>query len=288
MIIANVEHRLTTFVGGQPVDVEERSDGLFQADPAAVYERWGEFREWADGIGAKGPGKVSSERLDAPSPRPSQVFGISLNYRDHAAEADLDIPELPSAFTKFPTCIVGPRTPVTLNGPTVDWEVELVVVIGQPASGVSAGDAWDHVAGVTIGQDLSDRTRQLAGPMPQFSLGKSFPGYGPTGPWLVTPDELSDPDDLALRCSLDGETVQESRTSQLIFSVPVLIAHLSSIVTLRPGDLIFTGTAAGVGFARTPKRFLAPGQQLLSEIEGIGQLRTSIAGPATKPSDLPE
>lgn len=287
MIIANVKQRLTTFVGGQAVDVEERSDGLFQADSALVYERWNEFREWADGIGAKGPGKVATDQLDAPSPRPSQVFGISLNYRDHAAEANLDIPDFPSAFTKFPSCIVGARTPVELNGPTVDWEVELVVVIGQSTSGVDASNAWGHVAGVTIGQDLSDRTRQLAGPMPQFSLGKSFPGYGPTGPWLVTPDELSDPDDLALRCLLDGETVQESRTSQLIFSVPVLIARLSSIVTLKPGDLIFTGTAAGVGFARTPKRFLAPGQQLLSEIDGIGQLHTAIAGPAAKPLNLP-
>ncbi|MDP9117279.1 MAG: fumarylacetoacetate hydrolase, partial [Actinomycetota bacterium] len=115
---------MTTFVGGQAVDVEERSNGHFQANPAAIYERWSEFREWADGIGAKGPGKISTEQLDAPSPQPSQVFGISLNYRDHAAEANLDIPDFPSAFTKFPSCIVGARTPVELNGPTVDWEVE--------------------------------------------------------------------------------------------------------------------------------------------------------------------
>jgi len=279
VIIANVAQRLTTFVGGQAVDVEERSGGLFKADQAAIYERWSEFRQWADGIGAKGPGEVATDLLDAPSPRPSQVFAISLNYRDHAAEANLAIPEFPAAFTKFQSCIVGARTPVELAGPTSDWEVELVVVMGQPTSKVAADGAWNHVAGVTIGQDLSERARQLAGPMPQFSLGKSFAGYGPTGPWLVTPDELPDADDLALRCLLDGETVQESRTSQLIFSVPDLIAALSSVLTLMPGDLIFTGTPAGVGFARSPQRFLKPGQQLLSEIEGIGQLPTRIAGP---------
>lgn len=280
MFLANVTGRLTTFVGGEAVDVERRSDGQFSADPAKVYRQWDEFRKWADGIGAKGSGEVLYETLDAPSPRPSQVLGISLNYRDHAAEAGLDLPDAPSAFTKFPSCIVGPNAPVELAGPTSDWEVELVVVMGRPGRNVIAEQAWDFVAGVTVGQDLSERERQLAGPLPQFSLGKSFPGYGPTGPWLVTPDELSDRDDLALRCELDGVAVQDSRTSQLIFSVPELIARLSSIVALAPGDLIFTGTPAGVGFAREPKQFLAAGQRLVSEIEGIGQLRTTIAGTA--------
>ncbi|CAA0124849.1 Ureidoglycolate lyase [Mycolicibacterium vanbaalenii] len=275
MILANVERRLTTFVGGEAVDVEEKSGGLFDADPALIYPRWGEFREWADGIGAKGAGDVAPSRLDAPSPRPPQVFGLVLNYRDHAAEAGLALPAFPAAFTKFPSCIVGPRTPVELAGATSDWEVELVVVMGRRATNTPAVNAWDHVAGLTIGQDLSERALQLAGPLPQFSLGKSFSAYGPIGPWLVTPDELTDPDDLAIRCSLDGETVQESRTSQLIFSVADLIAQLSTVLTLLPGDLIFTGTPAGVGWAREPQRFLTPGQQLISEIEGIGRLTTS-------------
>lgn len=276
MFLANVAHRATTFVGGQPVDVQKESGGRFPADPALLYDCWDEFRAWADGLGASGPGRVADDELEAPSPRPAQVFGMSLNYRDHAVEAGVDLPEFPSAFTKFPSCIVGPNTPVELAGPTTDWEIELVVVMGRLTRKVRPEQAWEHVAGLTVGQDLSERTRQLQGPLPQFSLGKSFPGYGPTGPWLVTSDELPDRDDIPLRCTLDGETVQDSRTSELIFSVPELIAQLSDVVALLPGDLIFTGTAAGVGFARSPKRFLTAGQELVSEIDGIGRLCTRL------------
>lgn len=284
MIIANLANRLTTFVEGGAVDVETASGGQFSADPALVFDRWAEFQAWAAGLGARGPGQVEADQLGAPSPRPSQVFGMSLNYRDHATESGQDLPELPSAFTKFPSCIVGPDVEVELAGPTTDWEVELVVVIGRETRGVDAERAWDAVAGLTVGQDLSERTRQLHGPLPQFSLGKSFAGYGPTGPWLVTPDELTDRDDIGLRCALDGELVQDSRTSELIFSVPELIAYLSSVCTLRPGDLIFTGTAAGVGFAQSPQRFLEPGQELVSEVDGIGQLRTTFTAGAGWPT----
>jgi len=158
--------------------------------------------------------------------------------------------------------------------PTVDWEVELVVVIGASARDLAQGDAWSAVAGLTIGQDISDRQLQFAGATPQFSLGKSRPGYGPIGPWLVTPDEFDDPNDLAISCSLNGEIVQEARTSGLIHDVPSIVSYLSSVVTLLPGDVIFTGTPAGVGFARTPPRFLAGGDVLVSSIQGIGELRT--------------
>jgi 2-keto-4-pentenoate hydratase/2-oxohepta-3-ene-1,7-dioic acid hydratase in catechol pathway len=143
---------------------------------------------------------------------------------------------------------------------------------------VTADEAWDHVAGVTIGQDLSERETQMIGTKPQFSLGKSFPGFGPTGPWLVTPDELPDRNDLAISCALSGETMQDGRTSALIYTVPQLIERLSAIVTLLPGDLIFTGTPAGIGNARTPKRFIQPGEVLVSTIEGIGELTTRFAG----------
>lgn len=276
MFLANVNGRATAFVDGEPIDVEQTSEGKFPADVVALYEQWAEFRAWADGIGVRGAGHLDLTAVSAPSPSPSQVFAISLNYRDHAEEADLDIPDVPAAFTKWPSCIVGPGVPVELSGDTTDWEVELVAVIGRTAHNVSYAEAWDYVAGVTIGQDISDRARQLSGPLPQFSLGKSYSGYGPTGPWLVTPDELPDRNDLSIACTLDGEVVQTSRTSQLIFDVPRLVEYISSIVTLRPGDLIFTGTPSGVGFAREPKRFLSPGQEILSEIEGIGRLVTII------------
>jgi 2-keto-4-pentenoate hydratase/2-oxohepta-3-ene-1,7-dioic acid hydratase in catechol pathway len=154
----------------------------------------------------------------------------------------------------------------------VDWEVELVVVIGKVARTVQEQDAWQYAAGVTIGQDLSERIRQFEGASPQYSLGKSFSGFGPTGPCIVTIDELGDADDLAISCEVNQEVVQEDRTSSMIFSVPALIAHLSGILQLYPGDLIFTGTPAGVGFARTPRRKIEPGTKLTSRIEGIGEI----------------
>jgi 2-keto-4-pentenoate hydratase/2-oxohepta-3-ene-1,7-dioic acid hydratase in catechol pathway len=182
---------------------------------------------------------------------------------------------VPATFTKFPGSLTGPFDDVEIVGDTTDWEVELVAVIGRTADRVVASDAWSHIAGLTIGQDLSDRHLQFAAGM-QFSLGKSRRGYGPLGPWLVTPDEFDDPDDLALACSVDGETVQDARTSDLIFAIPALIEELSAVLPLRPGDIIFTGTPAGVGMARTPPRALQAGQVLESWIEGIGTIRNRL------------
>jgi len=156
-----------------------------------------------------------------------------------------------------------------------------VVVMGVASTRVAEADAWRHVAGLTIGQDLSDRVVQMQPPVPQFSLGKSFPGFGPTGPWLVTPDDLDDPDDLGLGCSVNGEPMQDGRTSDLIFSVPELIAYLSGVVTLYPGDLIFTGTPSGVGVGRQPPRFLSVGDELTTHIEGIGEMHHRFVAPPT-------
>ncbi len=144
---------------------------------------------------------------------------------------------------------------------------------GRRAEHVAEADAWSHVAGLAVGQDISERVSQLAGPAPQFSLGKSYPGFAPVGPWLTTPDELENPDDLELRATVNCEEVQKSRTSELIFSVPELIARLSAVVPLLPGDLLFTGTPPGVGLGRSPQRRLAPGDEPVSTIESIGELR---------------
>ena len=272
--IANLSGRLSLIVEGRAVDVEQASGGLFTADPQAVYERWAEFRSWA--AGADLPAGVAFEpaELGSPAPAPRQTLAIGLNYRDHAAESGFVAPEgLPPVFTKFVTAISGPVTTVKLPEGHVDWEVELVAVIGRRAEAVSEADAWAHVAGLAAGQDLSERVVQLAGPAPQFSLGKSFPGFGPTGPWLVTIDEFANPDDLELGCSVNGDQMQKARTSYLIISVPQLIAKLSAVVTLLPGDIIFTGTPAGVGMGRDPQRWLAPGDEVVSYVEGIGELR---------------
>lgn len=276
MRIANVNTRAVLLTSDRAgLDIHVASGGRFGPEMTGVYEGWEEFREWASNLTDRASEVVVDRAfLRCPSPAPRQVFAIGLNYSDHAKESGFAQPDgLPPVFTKFPTCITGPDTTVVLpEGGNVDWEVELVAVIGKEAKNVSAVDAWDHVAGLSIGQDISERVSQLRGPAPQFSLGKSFPGFGPVGPWLVTPDEFDNPDDLELSCSLDGEEVQKGRTSELIFSVPALIEGLSATVTLLPGDIIFTGTPAGVGVGRNPKRFINPGETLVSRIEGIGQI----------------
>lgn len=276
MRIANHDNRAVLLVSDdQGIDVEAASHGRFGPNPADLYARWEEFKGWAEGQ-ADIPSAVAVDRsrLGSPSPAPRQVFAIGLNYSDHAKESGFAQPEnLPPVFTKFQTCITGPDTTVVLpEGGNTDWEVELVAIIGKEAKNVPAADAWDYVAGLSIGQDISERVSQLRGPAPQFGLGKSFPGFGPVGPWLVTPDEFGNPDDLELGCSLDGEEVQKGRTSELIFSLPALIEGLSEVVTLLPGDIIFTGTPAGVGVGRSPKRFIKPGETLVSRIEGIGEM----------------
>jgi 2-keto-4-pentenoate hydratase/2-oxohepta-3-ene-1,7-dioic acid hydratase in catechol pathway len=182
------------------------------------------------------------------------------------------VPEVPATFTKFPASLSGPFDDIEVPNDRIDWEVELVAVIGATADRVAESDGWSHVAGLTIGQDISDRDLQFAAGA-QFSLGKSRRGYAPMGPWVVTPDEVGDPDDLGLGCSVDGETVQDARTDDLVFSVPRLVAELSAVLPLLPGDIIFTGTPAGVGFTRQPPRSLQPGQVLESWIEGIGTIR---------------
>ncbi|MHB8689976.1 MAG: fumarylacetoacetate hydrolase family protein [Solirubrobacteraceae bacterium] len=279
MRVGNLAGRLTLFTKEGAIDVERASDGRFAADPQAVYDRWPEFSRWASSGGGD-PQPFSVDDLRAPVPRPAQVFAIGANYRAHAAEGGLDVPEWPMVFTKFVSSFTGPTGEIALPGPTVDWEAELVVVIGRSAYHVPSASGWEHVAGLTAGQDLSERTMQLRGEYPQMGLAKSYPGFSPTGPYLVTPDEFEDPDRLALGCFVNGETMQQASTADLVFSVPALIAELSAVLPLEPGDVIFTGTPAGVGMVRNPPRFLRPGDQLSTYIEGIGEMRhTFVAGP---------
>jgi 2,4-diketo-3-deoxy-L-fuconate hydrolase len=272
--IANLDGRLVILTDAGAVDVERASEGKFGPDPQASYDGWPQFAGWAASaeLGTGQPYEAAS--LGSPAPAPRQSFGIGLNYSAHAQEAGFEVPDQPSVFTKFPSCITGPYGEVKLPpGGHTDWEVELVAVIGTLAWQVAESDGWNHVAGVCVGQDISERLTQFATNPPQFSMGKSFPGFGPVGPWLVTPDELADPDDLALGCSINGEQMQKGRTSSMIISVPVLVAKLSAILPLLPGDVIFTGTPSGVGVGRKPQRFLSPGDELVSYVEGIGELR---------------
>lgn len=285
MRVANLCGRLAlvTADGARALDVQGASGGRFDSSPQRIYDEWAEFVSWADRVDLASAEPFSPSELGAPAPAPRQVFAIGLNYRAHAAESHFDVPDEPTVmFTKWPSCITGPVTTVELppSGHT-DWEVELVAVIGRSAHRVAQNQAWDHVAGLTVGQDLSERITQTSGPSPQFSLGKSLPGFGPTGPWLVTPDEFDNPDDLELGCTIDGEQMQKGRTRDLVFSVPALISRLSHKLPLLPGDLLFTGTPAGVGLGRTPPRYLVPGEELVSYVRGIGELRQRfVAGEA--------
>jgi 2,4-didehydro-3-deoxy-L-rhamnonate hydrolase len=274
MRIANVAGRLSVITSDdRAVDVEAASNGLFTADPQAVYEQWPRFRDWA-ATAALGDGSpVDPADLRAVVPRPRQVFAIGLNYRDHAAESGFALPTEPVVFTKYVSSFTGPTGDIALSAGNVDWEVELVAVIGRGGHDIDEAHGWEHVAGLTLGQDISDRTTQFVAPPPQFGLGKSYPGYSPVGPHLVTLDEIDDPDDLELGCLVNGASMQKSRTSDMVFSVPSLVARLSAVVTLLPGDVIFTGTPAGVGMGQKPARFLQPGDELVTWCAGIGEMR---------------
>jgi len=273
MRLVNLEGRAGLDLAGRFVDLAVHSAGRFSSDPMAVFAQWEEIRAWAAEQTTTDAGPVvESAKLGAPVPNPTQVFAIGLNYKDHAEEASLPIPDVPMVFTKFPSCIVGPDADVPLTGERVDWEVEQVVVIGKETKSVSADRAWDHVAGMTLGQDVSDRRLQFASKPPQFSLGKSATNFGPTGPALVSLDEFPDPDAVGLRCWVAGEPMQESNTANLIFTVPQLIEYISSFCIFYPGDLIFTGTPGGVGSVRDPRRYLAEGELIESEMDGIGRL----------------
>lgn len=279
MRLFNLAGRLCTFVDGAVVDVASATSNHVSYDPQRMFDDWDELVDWGAASNARGPGEIDLWRVQAPVPRPQQVFAIGLNYKAHAEEGIFSVPDEPTVFTKWPSCIVGPSHAVDLPVDT-DWEIELVVAISRRAYRVSAADAMSYVAGYTVGQDLSDRVLQRKGPAPQWSLGKSRYGYGPTGPWLVTLDEFDNPLDLAIHSSLEGETLQTSRTSMQLFDIPTLIEYISALCPLLPGDLIFTGTPEGVGYARTPPRFLHPGDVLTSTIEGIGDLVTHLVAPA--------
>jgi 2,4-diketo-3-deoxy-L-fuconate hydrolase len=277
MHIANLSGRAVTFVAGEPVDIAQAS-GIFPGDdPQQLWQHWPDVAAWGRSVGAVGPGHIDPQQLAAPVPRPLQVFGVGLNYAEHAAEAARATSAAPAVFAKFSSCIVGPEHIVRLASEQTDWEVELVAVIGRRADHVRPGEGWTHVAGLTIGQDLSDRPLQVGGTPPQPSLGKSRPGYGPIGPWVVDLAAFPDPTDLDITCELDGERVQSGRTRDQIRPVGSLIEWLSSHCVLLPGDLVFTGTPAGVGHVRTPPRYVRSGQSLQSTISGIGTLTTRFA-----------
>jgi 2-keto-4-pentenoate hydratase/2-oxohepta-3-ene-1,7-dioic acid hydratase in catechol pathway len=223
-----------------------------------------------------------------PVPDPEKVICVGLNYADHAAESGLPIPAEPVIFNKFPTAIVAHQDPIVLPSCSrqVDYEAELVVVIGRQGRDIPQSQAMDHIAGYACGHDVSARDWQTEKPAGQWLLGKTFDTFAPFGPDLVTADEVPEPGQLPIRLRLNGRTMQESNTRQLIFSIAHLISYISGVCTLKAGDILFTGTPPGVGVARKPPVFLQPGDTVEVEIETIGLLVNPVVAAAATDSRI--
>jgi len=216
--------------------------------------------------------ELSAVTLRAPIPRPGKIICIGLNYRDHAEESKLPIPDYPAVFSKYANSVIGPGEPIVIPRVSnqVDYEGELGVVMGSRARYVSEQEALDYVAGYMAFNDVSARNFQMR--TSQWTIGKTFDTFAPMGPALVTADQVPDPHHLDLRVTVSGQVLQASNTRHLIFDIPQLVAYLSQAMTLEPGDVIATGTPGGVGFARNPPRFLQPGDVVEVEIKGLGTL----------------
>ena len=220
--------------------------------------------------------RLENVKLLAPVPNPPRIFGIGVNYAEHAAESQTEVQKVPTVFLVLSSSVVGPGDDVILPKASakVDYEAELAVVIGKAGYQIAASDAMEHVFGYTIMNDVSARDVQRA--TTQWSLGKSFPTFAPMGPWVVSKDEVADPHALQISLTIGGEKLQNSNTSLLIFKIPALIEYISGIVPLQVGDVISTGTPAGVGMGRTPQRWLKAGEEMVIEIAGIGEVRNKL------------
>lgn len=231
---------------------------------------------WAQTAPAGETLDLASVKLHAPIPRPPKIICIGLNYRDHAAESGLPIPDVPTVFAKFPTAVTGPQHPIVLprNSTKPDYEAELAFVIGRRGRHIPEEKWREHVFGYTCFNDVSARDFQTA--TSQWMMGKTFDTFAPFGPAIVTADEIEDPHNLEISLDLNGETMQRSNTREMIFRIPRLIAHLSSVFTLEPGDVIATGTPPGVGFARKPPRWLRHDDVVTVRISGVGVLTNPV------------
>lgn len=259
--------------------VEQDDVTLLAADSEISVGSWDVPALEAAALQPAGVVARSDVTMLAPVSAPSKVICVGLNYRDHAIESGMAIPEKPMIFAKFPSSIVGPGAAIVLpeDSNEIDWEVELAIVIGRPARHVSESDALDFVLGYTVSVDVSARDLQISDG--QFVRAKSYDTFCPVGPWLVTTDELGDAGDLGIGLKVNGETLQDSRTSELVFGVREIVAFCSRVATLVPGDLILTGTPNGTGFGLDPQRYLNPGDEITAWVEGIGELRNPVVAP---------
>jgi 2-keto-4-pentenoate hydratase/2-oxohepta-3-ene-1,7-dioic acid hydratase in catechol pathway len=277
--------RLVTYSGGDGPRAGLLAGGavidawtaLGEPQRASLRELIAEDRLGDLGSAADGAPALESFELLPPIPDPEKIVCIGLNYRTHAAEAGLDPPDSPTIFGKYRNALVAPGATVTLprSSAKVDYEAEVAFVVGRRAKEVEPPDALDHIAGYTLLNDLSARDLQFS--TPQWMAGKVFDGSAPCGPAIVTPDEAGADDEISISLILNGEEMQSATTSDLIFSVPELLAHLSTLMTLEPGDIVATGTPAGVGGAREPRVWLGDGDRVVVSSPTLGELETRIA-----------
>lgn len=270
--LANIEGRAALVDGENYYDLETISNGKFNNDTSNALTNLVGLSELSEDLSKSEPtGLLHDVKIDAPISAPKNCYAVGLNYRNHAEEAGMDIPSVPMVFTKHTTCLVGPNSTIEMRSDHVDYEAELVAVIGHPGKDILKDNAWNHVAGLCVGQDISDRTVQFSSKPPQFNLGKSFDTFGPMGPYLVSPDSLQNKESLQIECKVNQEVRQKDNTNDLIFDIPSIISYLSEIVTLNTGDVIFTGTPGGVGVMEG--KFLKDGDVLRTSIEGLGTLK---------------
>lgn len=264
--------RLTRITVEEKTFVARRQEDHYVVLPFANLDQLFDQKNWREIAAAEGPHIPLADARYENLLQPAHVFCIGLNYKGHIQETAKPTPEYPTVFAKFASSLTGPQSDIALpkHSNEVDWEVELGIVIGKPAKNVSVSHASEYIAGYTVVNDISMRDWQSR--TNQWFQGKNFEATTPVGPYLVTPDEIDGARDLRISCSIDGEIMQDGRTSDLLFGPEELVAYISQFTTLLPGDLIASGTPSGVGMAKVPKRFLQDGEVLVSEIEGIGLL----------------
>jgi len=271
--LANISGRASLVEDDNYYDLEVISNGEFNSNPSDALQNQKRLKQLNGQLSEMEPtGVINDSELGPPVSFSANCYAVGLNYKNHAEESGLEIPDVPMIFTKHTSCLVGPFTTIEMRSDAVDYEAELVAVIGKTGKDIKREDAWDHVAGLCVGQDISDRGVQFSTKnLPQFNLGKSFDTFGPIGPFLVSPDELPNKDGLEIECLVNDEVRQKDNTNDLIFDIPFIICYLSEIVTLNVGDVIFTGTPGGVGVMEG--KFLKEGDILTTRIEGLGSLR---------------
>jgi 2-keto-4-pentenoate hydratase/2-oxohepta-3-ene-1,7-dioic acid hydratase in catechol pathway len=281
MRIANLAGRATIVTDEGILDVATGSKGAFSSSLDKCIAQLDTLKVWFDSAQPEPSERIKPDtfgrdpRLRAVVTSPQQIFAVGLNYRHHANEMNLTLPNEPMVFTKFASSLCGPNDELPVRGTTTDFEAELVAVISKRSRDLSVESALDAVAGYCVGQDYSERSLQMRGAQAQFSLGKSHRNFTPIGPWLTTSDEIANPNDLAIRCSVNDVEYQNSNTSDMVFTVPEIVSYLSTVVELRPGDLIFTGSPHGVGQGQKPPVFLKPGDHVVTTIEHLGRLENA-------------